>query len=171
VSCSLAIAAGSVGPIAGGGAVSLYYDPVYYGINDVLIPEDGGSFGARIYYPSEEMEVRDVPIRDGTYPLIAFAHGDRSGEVGLCPPDRTEDYKKWGAVLHLLARCGFVVVSVAVHDVVNDSQTAARRMETAIAWTRNSWTHRGVLFRPLQVYLDPDVLLSSERWSEQDDDE
>ncbi len=56
--------------------MSLYYSPVYYGISDVVVTPvqgGGGSFGARIYYPSEEMEVRDVPIRPGIYPLIAFA--------------------------------------------------------------------------------------------------
>jgi len=149
--------------------VSLYYSPVYYGVNDVVIPEQGGSFGARIYYPSEEMEVRDVPIRTGTYSLIAFAHGDRSNEPGLCPADRTEDYKKWGAVLHLLARCGFVVISSAVHDVINDSEQTAIRMETAITWARTAWAHRDVLFNLPVMYLDPDVMLARVPMGSRDD--
>jgi dienelactone hydrolase len=138
--------------------MSLYYNPVFYGINDVTIAEHGSSFGARIYYPSEEMEVRDVPVRNGTYPLIAFAHGDRSSESSLCPTDRTEDYKKWGAVLHLLARCGFVVISPAVHDVVHDSEQTAILLETSIAWARSQWSGRQVLHQPAVFYLDPDVL-------------
>ncbi len=149
--------------------MSLYYSPVYYGVNDVVIPEQGGSFGARIYYPSEEMEVRDVPIRTGTYSLIAFAHGDRSNEPGLCPADRTEDYKKWGAVLHLLARCGFVVISSAVHDVINDSEQTAIRMETAITWARTAWAHRDVLFNLPVMYLDPDVMLARVPMGSRDD--
>ena len=64
--------------------MSLYYNPVAYGINDVIIPEGNGSFGARIYYPSEEMEVLNVPIRSDTYPLIAFAHGDRAARNFTC---------------------------------------------------------------------------------------
>ncbi|MGK6307409.1 hypothetical protein [Variovorax sp. DT-64] len=139
--------------------MSLYYNPVLYGLNDVTIPENGGgTFGARIYYPSEEEEVRDVAVREGIYPLIAFAHGDRSFEPHLCPADRSEDYKKWGAVLHLLARCGFVVLSPAVHDVISDSERTAVRLETAIAWARKTWPHRRVLHRPPVFYMDPDVM-------------
>ena len=138
--------------------MSLYYSPVAYGINDVTIPETGGSFGARIYYPSEETGVFDVPIRIDDYPLIAFSHGDRSSEPSLCPADRTEDYKRWGAVLHLLARCGFVVVSPAVHDVIFDPERTAIRMEAAIRWARSTWTHRAVLHRPEFMFLDPDAL-------------
>lgn len=141
--------------------MSLYYSPVPYGLNDVTIPEPGGSFSARIYYPSEEVEVRDVAVRDGVYPLIAFAHGDRRAEPGLCPTDRTADHKKWGAVLHLLARCGFVVVAPAVHDVVNDVERTAERLETAIAWARSSWSHREVIHQPPMVYLDPDVMAAA----------
>ena len=139
--------------------MSLYYSPVLYGINDVIIPETGGgTFAARIYYPSEQVEVRDVAVREGIYPLIAFAHGDRTSEPQLCPANRSEDYKKWGAVLHLLARCGFVVVVPAVHDVISDSERAAIRLETAIDWARSSWSHRRVLHQPPVFYLDPDVM-------------
>jgi hypothetical protein len=138
--------------------VSLYYNPVMYGINDVTIPHGDGSFGARIYYPSEEVEVLNVAVRKGMYPLIAFAHGDRSNEPSLCPTDTTQDYKKWGSVLHLLARCGFVVIAPAVHDVLRDSELTAIRVERAIGWIRTSWAHRGVIHEPQMLYLDPDVL-------------
>lgn len=141
--------------------MSFYYNPVMYGINDVIIPDGDSGFGARIYYPSEEVEVRDVPILNGTYPLVAFAHGERASEFGLCPSDLTGDYKRWGSVLHLLARCGFVVISVAVHDVINNSETTAIRVERAISWIRSSWTHRAVLHRPPLLYMDPDLALAT----------
>jgi dienelactone hydrolase len=144
-----------------GGEISYYYSPVMYGINDVTIPDDGSSFEARIYYPSEEVEVRDVPVLRGTYPLVAFAHGDRSSERGLCPTDVTDDHQRWGAVLHLLARCGFVVISPAMHDVLGDSEVSAIRMEKAIAWIRGSWPKRSVLHRPPLVYIDPDFMSAS----------
>ncbi|WP_027668930.1 alpha/beta hydrolase [Rhizobium leguminosarum] len=140
--------------------MSSYYNPSPYGINDVTIPEGSGSFGARIYYPSDEMEVRDVPYRDGIYPLVAFAHGERASDRSLCPPDVTADYKKWGAVLHLLARCGFVVISPAMDDVLNDTTQAAVRMETAIAWARSSWPSRQIIHQPPVFYLDPDGVLA-----------
>ena len=141
--------------------MSYYYSPVMYGINDVTIPDGDSAFEARIYYPSEEVEVRDVPILTGTYPLVAFAHGDRRSERDLCPADLTEDYKRWGAVLHLLARCGFVVISPAVDDVINDSTASAIRIEKAVAWIRSSWPKRSVLHLPLLVYMDPDVIAAS----------
>jgi hypothetical protein len=141
--------------------VSYYYNPVMYGINDVTIPDGKVGFGARIYYPSDEVEVRDVQILNGTYPLVAFAHGERRSESGLCPPDVTEDYKRWGAVLHLLARCGFVVISVAVHDVISSSEATAIRVERAISWIRSSWQYRAVLHQPAQLYMDPDLLLAA----------
>lgn len=141
--------------------MSFYYNPVMYGINDVMISDGSSRFGARIYYPSDEVEVRDVRIINGTYPLVAFAHGDRSSESGLCPPDVTEDYKRWGSVLHLLARCGFVVISIAVHDVIHNSETTAIRVERAISWIRSFWKYRAVLHLPQLLYIDPDVALAS----------
>lgn len=132
----------------------LYYEPVFYGIRDVTIPADGGDFGARIYFPSYDGAVWTAPIRPGTYPLVVFAHGDRSSETDLCPPDRSEDYTRWDAVLHLLARCGFVVLAPAVHDVINSSEATAVRLETAIDWIRSAWEERVVLRKP-DVFLDP----------------
>lgn len=141
--------------------MSLYYSPVYYGLNDVVISDAAGDFEARIYYPSDEEEVRDVAVRPGIYPLVAFAHGDRRSESWLCPSDLAEDYKRWGAVLHLLARCGFVVVSVAVHDVINDTEASAARIEAAIKFVRSSWVSRRVVHQPPVFYLDPDVMMAS----------
>jgi len=144
----------------------LYFDPVKYGINDVRI-SDGADFRARIYYPSTEGSVFDVQVRPGRYPLVAFAHGQREGGgtdgggvLGAtpgCPADITQDYRRWGAVLHLLARCGFVVVAPALHDVIFSSEAAAARIEAAINWTRTRWQHRSVIHQPPVIYLDPDV--------------
>jgi len=141
--------------------MSYYYSPVMYGINDVVIPDGDSSFEARIYYPSEEVEVRDVSILRGTFPLVAFAHGDRRAERSLCPTDITGDYKRWGAVLHLLARCGFVVISPAMHDVLSDSEASAIRIEKAIKWIRGFWPKRSVLHLPPLVYMDPDVMAAA----------
>ena len=79
----------------------------------------------------------------------------------LCPTDVSQDYKRWGAVLHLLARCGFVVVSAAVHDVINDSARTAERFEAAIRWARSSWQHRESLHQPMVFYQDPDVMTAA----------
>lgn len=101
------------------------------------------------------MEAWDVAILRGTYPLVAFAHGDGRAERDLCPADLTEDYKRWGAVLHLLARCGFVVISPAMDDVIGDSEASAVRIEKAVDWIRSSWPKRSVLQIPPLVYMDP----------------
>ncbi|HSJ28999.1 MAG TPA: hypothetical protein VLB67_12390 [Acidimicrobiia bacterium] len=147
--------------------MSSYYSPVMYGINDVTIPDGSSSFEARIYYPSEEVEVRDVAILRGTYPLVAFAHGDRSFERDLCPTDVTQDHRRWGAVLHLLARCGFVVISPAMHDVIGSSEASAIRMEKAIAWIRHSWPKRSVLHHPPLLYMEPDFMFAPQNESAQ----
>lgn len=145
----------------------LYYEPVFYGIRDVTIAADGGDFAARIYFPSHDGAVWTAPIRPGTYPLVVFAHGDRSSETTLCPPDRTEDYTRWDAVLHLLARCGFVVLAPAVHDIINSSEATAARLETAIDWIRSEWEDRAALRRPPVVFLDPALLARRTEYGEQ----
>lgn len=129
---------------------NLYYEPVYYGVEDVIVQGDARSFGLRIYYPSENDTVWEVPIRRGEYPLVVFAHGDRSAAPNLCPPDRTEDYKRWGAVLHLLARCGFVVAAPAMHDVFRTDDAGAARLEETVRWMRERWVGRGVLHHPAE---------------------
>ena len=96
----------------------LYYSPVSYGIHDLDASGETGQFGLRVYYPSEEDTLYNATIRPGLYPLVVFAHGDRAYENSFCPVDKTQDYKRWGAVLHLLARCGMVVAVPAMHDVV-----------------------------------------------------
>jgi hypothetical protein len=148
----------------------LYEDPTLYGIEDVTVPSDelgGSSFPMRIYYPSDQGGVHSVAIRPGTYPLVAFAHGDRAGggtdgdslltgpEPG-CPSDVTQDYQRWSAVLHLLARCGIVVVSPRLDDIISSSEGSAARLEEAIRWVRFEWANRTVLWGR-EKFLDPDV--------------
>lgn len=92
-------------------------------------------------------------IRPGEYPLIAFIHGQRS-ESGLCPEDASEDYRRWVAVLHLLARCGMVVVVPDVSSTLasSDENVAVPRTAAAVAdvirWMFDSWDHREVLTPP-----------------------
>ena len=129
---------------------SLDYSPVFYGIQDVTVESGSTQFANRIYYPSFDGTVFDAPIRPGTYPLVVFAHGDRSSEVGLCPTDRTRDHEKWDAVLHLLARCGLVVSVPAVHDTVSSSEETAVRIELTVSWMRNQWAERSSLRLPAE---------------------
>lgn len=146
--------------------VDLYEEPTLYGIQDVTVP-GGTDFPMRIYYPSDQGAVFGVPIRPGTYPLVAFAHGQRQGggvdsenllfgnQPG-CPDDVTLDHQRWSAVLHLLARCGIVVVAPALHDVLTSSEASAERLEAAIRWVRLEWEHRIVLWGR-DLFLDPDT--------------
>jgi hypothetical protein len=145
----------------------VYESPTLYGIEDVTVPTDGGDFAMRIYYPSDVGAVFGVPIRPGTYPLVAFAHGYRDGggvdsesllggpEPG-CPADVTLDHQRWSSVFHLLARCGIVVVAPAMHDVISSSEQSAARLEAAVQWVRFEWGHRPVLWGR-ELFLDPDV--------------
>lgn len=144
----------------------LYQEPVLYGIEDVTVTAEDGDFRMRIYYPSEDGSVFGVPARPGTYPLVAFAHGQRAGggvdteslllgpQAG-CPDDVALDHQRWSAMLHLLARCGFVVVAPAMHDVLASSEGSASRLESAIRWIRWEWEHRVVLWGR-DLFLDPD---------------
>ena len=140
---------------------SLYYSPVFYGIHDVTIPGASGAFAARVIYPSFDGAVWEAAIRPGTYPLVVFAPGDRASERALCPQDITQDHQKWDAVLHLLARCGFVVAIPAVHDIVGDSLGAAVRIEETVQWMRNGWVFRAALRLPAE--FDPIRLRATER--------
>jgi dienelactone hydrolase len=132
----------------------LYRNPVFYGIQDVSLA-DGRS--ARVMYPSAENYVFDAPLLDGTYPLIVFAHGSRKGssDAPLCPKDDTQDYKRWTSVLHLLARCGFVVVAPALHNELPQPEAASEVLEQTVRWMHSDWDGRSVLVSP-SVFTDPD---------------
>lgn len=142
----------------------LFSDPVYYGVDLVQIPESGSelgtdderAFSAMILYPSNYSDISNSPIRPGKYPLVIFAHGQRTPNDGrLCPPDVERDYMRWRHVLALLARCGFVVASPAVHDVFfGGSERGAERLEATARWMYNHWQHRDVVIYPLQNYIE-----------------
>lgn len=129
----------------------LYYYPVSYGIHDLVGNGDTGQFGLRIYYPSEEDSPYDAPIRPGRYPLVVFAHGDRAYENRFCPLDDSRDYTRWGAVLHLLARCGMVVIVPAMHDIVGSADQAAVRIEDAVTWVRRNWAGNATIHKPPEL--------------------
>ena len=129
----------------------LYLNPVFYGVQDVTLPIGRK---ARIMFPSDQGHVVGASIRSGTYPLVAFVHGWRDSNDGLCPEDVAQDYKAWGSVLHVLARCGFVVVAPDVHDVLTDPIRTAEVIEETVTWMHYRWDERGVLWRP-SVFFDP----------------
>jgi hypothetical protein len=52
---------------------NLYYEPVFYGVEDVTVQGDARSFGLRIYYPFENDTVWEVPLRRGEYPLVVLS--------------------------------------------------------------------------------------------------
>jgi hypothetical protein len=126
----------------------LYVSPVHYGIEDVGVAIGGASFPARIYYPSTEEGVFGVPILAGRFALVAFAPGERESDLDLCPQDATNDFRRWDAVLTLLARCGFVVVVADIHDVIERTEATAARLEQAIVWMRTGWQKRSSLLIP-----------------------
>jgi dienelactone hydrolase len=143
---------------------NLYYSPVFLGIQDSVIEADTGSFEVRVFYPSERPFTGEVIVRSGTYPLVIFAHGDRTTRAQqsqLCPADVTEDYKRWNRVLRLLARCGLVVAAPAVHDVLNDSEITAARLEETVKWMRTQWIGKETLYGP-DVFDDDRDLLSEQ---------
>jgi pimeloyl-ACP methyl ester carboxylesterase len=154
----------------------LFLFPGNYGFDDVQIPVDGDSyepssggegFGARIYYPTEEIGTRNARIRSGPYPLVIFAHGDRSGTPifgdELCPRDFTQDYKRWGSMLSLMARCGFVVVVPAMHDVLGGSSLDAERLEAVARWMYHHWPYRSTVTYPLQAYIERPVTTATRK--------
>jgi Chlorophyllase len=135
---------------------NLYLDPVSYGIDDVTLPDSGTA--ARVYFPTEGHLVFKAPVRRGTYPLVIFVHGHRQAFAAddvLCPPDVSQDYKAWSAILHLLARCGFVVVSPDVHATLSPPEHAVDVVEEAVRWIHHGWRGNRVLWRPA-VFIDPD---------------
>lgn len=126
--------------------MDLYINPVLYGVEDVTLP---GERPAWVIYPSEDGAVWEAPIRPGTYPLIVFVHGSRNANDGvLCPPDISQDYQAWLPVLHLLARCGFVVLAPSMHDVLFSAGSGADAIEDAVHWMHFQWPQRAVLWRP-----------------------
>lgn len=104
----------------------------------------------RIYYPAGASA--GAPPLSGPFPLVIFAHGQRDPDkTGLYPdprdPDPNQDYKRWGGVLHLLARTGIVVASIQMTGALGSDtvEEAARRIETVERWLYQNWEHRDML--------------------------
>ncbi len=126
----------------------LYYAPAGWWPEQISISGSGQPFAAMVYYPTA---FNQATITPGTYPLVVFAHGDRTNEPTLCPADIEHDYRRWSGVLGLWARCGFVVVAPDLHDILNSSEETGARLAATIGWMRGDWVHREVLFRPSEV--------------------
>jgi pimeloyl-ACP methyl ester carboxylesterase len=129
----------------------LYTSPTFFGVEDTVAQGTAAPFPVRIYYPSDGHVGGPRPVNPGPFPLVVFAHGDRSGEPSICPPDIQLDHERWGNVLRLLARCGFVIAVPAVWDVISSSEATAERIEDSVNWMRSKWTSKAVLRHPSQV--------------------
>jgi hypothetical protein len=62
--------------------------PVFFGIKDFGVREEGAPVALRVFYPSIDGAPHDAPFLEecGAYPLVLFLHG-------WC--NETEHYKKW----------------------------------------------------------------------------
>jgi len=129
-------------------------EPSSVGFRDV----DGPSL--RIYYPALPPGGVNAPVvpldsNQVSYRPVLFIHGQReTGEGGLCPPDITADHTRWGSVLELLGRCGFVVIAVNVSDTNFNPEAAAQDALEGLVWARESWDDRAVITEP-PILVDP----------------
>ena len=124
--------------------------PVFYGVRDIVISDYEQEIRVFLYFPSLDGAVWTAPILDGSYPLILFIHGNRTGTEGenLCPTEKDTDYRRWWTVLHLLARCGFVVACPDVSGTISaDPETTLPRVRRVIDFMYDEWEHRSVLER------------------------
>lgn len=128
----------------------LYLSPTLYGIEDVAIAGAAGSFPARVYFPTDVDYSQPAVMRPGKYDLVVFAHGARGpgtpGE-GLCPEDWSNDYQLWEEPLHLLARCGFVVVAPELSSVNVRLEQSVERIGATVAWMRRNWSQASSLWQ------------------------
>ena len=132
---------------------------MFFGIQDDFIPGPG-PHGVRIYYPSDDGVIVGAPLPPGHRTLVVFAHGQRTaGTEGLCPPDVTQDYRRWTLVLGALARSGFVVAAPDLHDVIFSPEASAERLVATVQWMRTQWSGRRILHQP-QV-LNPGTFTAS----------
>lgn len=101
----------------------------------------------RIYYPAGASA--GAPLLEGPFPLVIFAHGQRDpgSEGDPSNPNPSQDYKRWGSVLHLLARTGIVVVSIQMTGALGSDtvEEAARRIKTVERWMYHRWEHSDML--------------------------
>ncbi len=126
--------------------MSFFLSPMYFGIQDHIVPGTP-PFGVRIYHPTDDDVITGAPLPNGPHPLVVFAHGERHGPE-LCPPDLTQDYKRWTVVLGALARSGFVVAVPALHDVIFSPDASARRISATVDWMRTTWSGARTLHLP-----------------------
>jgi pimeloyl-ACP methyl ester carboxylesterase len=137
---------------------SLLRTPQAYGYRDIAFSTKYQR-RARIYFPARRVRRRTPPDRAeilvGDYSLIVFVHGNRASSPEMCPVDLSTDYTRWGGVLHLLARCGFVVVVPDVHETIGVSDEGSAVTETAalvtevMHWMYEAWEHRDMLLNVL----------------------
>lgn len=135
--------------------MTLLRAPVAYGSKDLTFTTKR-EHRMRVYFPSAPDKERPVDpstaeIMPGDYPLLVFVHGDRGSSPEMCPPDWSTDYTRWGGVLHLLARCGFVVVAPDVSGPLGSGNETSAAAEAAllvtgvIRWMYEEWEHRETL--------------------------
>ena len=135
---------------------SLLRRPVAYGFRDVSVVGKK-ELRARIYFPASasEADPTSAEILVGDYSLVVFVHGNRASSPEMCPPDASMDYTRWGGVLSLLARCGFIVMVPDVHETISAGDEAAAITQTApdvlelMHWLYERWEHRDVLLNVL----------------------
>jgi len=121
-----------------------------YGIEDVAIAGAAGSFPARVYFPTDVDYSQPAVMRPGKYDLVVFAHGARgpgTPGAGLCPEDWSNDYQLWEEPLHLLARCGFVVVAPELSSVHVRLEPSVERIGATVAWMRRNWSQASSLWQ------------------------
>lgn len=130
--------------------MSVYLSPVFYGLEDHVVP-GSTPFPIRIYYPTEDDTVLGAPLLEGRHPLVIFVHGQR-GDVtspAMCPREYTRDYQRWGGVLGGVARSGYVVASVGAQGIVQHASVVAGRIGETIRWMRTKWDGRHTLGLPV----------------------
>lgn len=124
--------------------------PVFYGVRDIVISDYEEEIRFFLYFPSLDGAVWTAPILDGSYPLVVFLHGNRTGSENedLCPEDESSDYRRWWTVLHLLARCGFVVACPDLSGTISaDPESTLPLIRRVIDFMYDEWEHRSVLVR------------------------
>lgn len=127
-------------------------EPTGYSYQDITSPR------LRVYYPSRSAGSPGappiVPPVGSPYPVVLFAHGQRSDVDALCPTDLENDYTRWDTILPLLARCGFVVVSPDLHLSIFRPADAAAAVLQAHRWVRREWVHQAIVRQP-DVIIEP----------------
>ncbi len=124
------------------------FRPVFYGFADYVL---GNGDHVRMYYPSVSRTATCSQVLGGTaarYPLVLFLHGHCPGE--------NNHYLQWDHLGPILARSGFVV-AVPNHAPIghpNEPQsTTYARAASAIAFARNEWPFRHLLFSTVTAVM------------------